>query len=145
MADIVAAEQVVRRVVRLEVGRDGPPDALAEQGFVAVDKAVRFAPLPQLQAGLEGNIPAYHPLAITAGYTVGSLTPGRDKDGEEADAAGTTFGVLEQAGCPAVLAEQCFVTNAEGVAAFAGEEGCRRAAEVYYRAICRYFGTQPMI
>lgn len=65
--------------------------------------------------------------------------------GEEADAAGTTFGVLEQAGCPAVLAEQCFVTNAEDVAAFAGEEGCRRAAEVYYRAICRYFGTQPMI
>ena len=44
------------------------------------------APLPQLQAGLEGNIPAYHPLAITAGYTVGSLTPGRDKDGEKADA-----------------------------------------------------------
>ena len=69
----------------------------------------------------------------------------REQIGEEADAAGTTFGVLEQAGCPAVLAEQCFVTNAEDVAAFAGEEGCRRAAEVYYRAICRYFGTQPMI
>jgi hypothetical protein len=31
------------------VGRDGPPDALAEQGFVAVDKAVRFAALTQLQ------------------------------------------------------------------------------------------------
>ena len=24
------------------------------------------------------------------------------------------------------------------------ESGCRRAAEAYYRAICRYFGTQPL-
>ena len=55
-----------------------------------------------------------------------------------------TFGVLEQAGCPAVLAEQCFVTSAEDLARFGGEEGCRRAAEAYYRAICRYFGTQPL-
>ena len=60
-------------------------------------------------------------------------------------AAGQTFGVLEQAGCAAVLAEQCFVTNAEDVAAFAGGEGCQRAAEAYYRAICRYFSTTPMI
>ena len=52
-----------------------------------------------------------------------------------------TFGVLEQAGCPATLAEQCFVTSAEDLARFGGEEGCRRAAEAYYRAICRYFGT----
>ena len=49
MADVVAAQQVVRGVVRLEVGRDGPPDALAEQGFVAVDKAVGLTLLPQLQ------------------------------------------------------------------------------------------------
>lgn len=55
-----------------------------------------------------------------------------------------TFGVLEQAGCPAVLAEQCFVTSAEDLARLGGEEGCRRAAEAYYRAICRYFGTDPL-
>ncbi|HIV87005.1 MAG TPA: N-acetylmuramoyl-L-alanine amidase [Candidatus Pygmaiobacter gallistercoris] len=59
--------------------------------------------------------------------------------------AGSTFGVLEQADCPAVLAEQCFLTSAEDVAAFAGEEGCARAAEAYYRAICRYFSTTPQL
>lgn len=54
-----------------------------------------------------------------------------------------SFGVLEGAGCPAVLAEQCFVTNAADAEAFGSEAGCRLAAERYYRAICRYFGTQP--
>ena len=56
MADVVAAQQVIRRVVRLEVGRDGPPDALAEQGFVAVQKAVRLATLPQLQSCLAHGV-----------------------------------------------------------------------------------------
>ena len=54
-----------------------------------------------------------------------------------------SFGVLEGAGCPAVLAEQCFVTNAADAEAFGSEAGCHLAAERYYRAICRYFGTQP--
>lgn len=54
-----------------------------------------------------------------------------------------SFGVLEGAGCPAVLAEQCFVTNAADAQAFGSDEGCRLAAQSYYRAICRYFGTQP--
>ena len=49
MADVVAAQQVVRGVVRLEVRHHGAADALAEQGFVAVQKAVRLATLPQLQ------------------------------------------------------------------------------------------------
>ena len=51
MADIVAAEQVVRRVVRLEVGHQRPLDALVEKSFVAVDKTVRFALRPQVQDG----------------------------------------------------------------------------------------------
>ena len=56
MADVVAAQQVIRRIVRLEVGRDGPPDALAEQGFVAVDKAVGLTLLPQLQDSLAHGV-----------------------------------------------------------------------------------------
>ena len=40
--------------------------------------------------------------------------------------------------CPAVLAEQCFITNASDVESFGTEEGCKRAAEAYYRAICGY-------
>lgn len=55
-----------------------------------------------------------------------------------------SFTILEAADCPAVLAEQCFVTSAEDVARFGDEEGCRRAARIYYEAICGYFGTQPM-
>lgn len=56
-----------------------------------------------------------------------------------------TFGILEKADCPAVLAEQCFVTNADDVAAFGGEEGCKAAARCYYYAICAYFDTQPLV
>ena len=58
MADVVAAQQVIRRIVRLEVGRDGPPDALAEQRLVAVDKAVGLTLLPQLQDHIRDHIHA---------------------------------------------------------------------------------------
>ena len=56
MADVIAAQQIIRRIVRLEVGRDGPPDALAEQGFVAVQKAVGLTLLPQLQDSLAHGV-----------------------------------------------------------------------------------------
>lgn len=49
-----------------------------------------------------------------------------------------TFGMLKHMECPAVLAEQCFVTNAADVESFGTEEGCKKAAAAYYRAICRY-------
>lgn len=49
-----------------------------------------------------------------------------------------TFGILKNMSCPAVLAEQCFLTNASDVEQFGTEEGCKRAAQAYYRAICSY-------
>lgn len=55
-----------------------------------------------------------------------------------------SFTLLEDVNCPAVLAEQCFVTSAEDVAQFGSEEGCRKTARVYYEAICHYFGTEPL-
>jgi len=55
-----------------------------------------------------------------------------------------SFTLLEDVDCPAVLAEQCFVTNAEDVKRFGGEEGCNAVARVYYEAICAYFGTEPL-
>lgn len=55
-----------------------------------------------------------------------------------------TFTLLEKADCPAVLAEQCFVTSAENVDRFGDEDGCQLTARVYYQAICSYFGTQPI-
>ena len=54
-----------------------------------------------------------------------------------------SFTLLEDVNCPAVLAEQCFVTSEEDVAQFGSEEGCKKAARIYYEAICEYFGTQP--
>ena len=48
MADVVAAQQVIRGVVRLEVRHHGAADAFGEQCLVAVQKSVRFAALPQL-------------------------------------------------------------------------------------------------
>lgn len=55
-----------------------------------------------------------------------------------------SFGIVDSPDCPAVLVEQCFVTNEMDVAAFGTEEGCQRAAESYYKAICRYFETEPV-
>lgn len=55
----------------------------------------------------------------------------------------TTFTILERSRCPAVLAEQCFVTSAADVDAFGDDDGCARAAECYYLAICDYFGVTP--
>lgn len=49
-----------------------------------------------------------------------------------------TFGMLKNMDCPAVLVEQCFITNAGDVEAFGTEDGCKKAAAAYYRAICRY-------
>ena len=50
----------------------------------------------------------------------------------------STFGMLENMECPAVLVEQCFITNAQDVDAFGDEDGCKKAAQAYYAAICRY-------
>ena len=55
-----------------------------------------------------------------------------------------TFTLLEESNCPAVLAEQCFVTSAADVDRFGDQDGCALTAQVYYQAICSYFGTQPM-
>ena len=54
-----------------------------------------------------------------------------------------SFGIVERPDCPAVLVEQCFLTNDDDVAQWTGEAGCARAARIYYEAICAYFGTQP--
>ncbi|MEG1447014.1 MAG: N-acetylmuramoyl-L-alanine amidase, partial [Ruthenibacterium sp.] len=55
-----------------------------------------------------------------------------------------TFGVIEKVNCPAVLIEQAFVTNANDVQMWCGENGSANAARIYYEAICTYFGTPPI-
>lgn len=58
--------------------------------------------------------------------------------GDEAVTGMPTFSILENAGCPAVLAEQCFVTSAADVDLFGDEDGVRLAAQCYYNAICAW-------
>ena len=53
-----------------------------------------------------------------------------------------SFGIVDHAGCPSVLVEQCFVTNSEDAALLGGEEGCKLAAEAYYQAICEYYAAK---
>ena len=50
-----------------------------------------------------------------------------------------SFGILEKTNCPRLLVEQCFISNYEDVHNWASTEGCKRAAELYYRAIKQYF------
>ena len=52
-----------------------------------------------------------------------------------------SFGVLEKSACPAVLVEQCFITNRNDVAQWASEKGCLKAAGIYYSAIKQYFSA----
>lgn len=54
-----------------------------------------------------------------------------------------TFTVLSSCGCPAVLCEEGFISNAGDMALLAGDDGCRQAAERYYQCICAYFGLEP--
>lgn len=50
-----------------------------------------------------------------------------------------TFTVLEESGCPALLCEQCFVTNAEDAEVFGSESGAWLVARCYFNAVQAYF------
>ncbi|MEG2286865.1 MAG: N-acetylmuramoyl-L-alanine amidase [Ruthenibacterium sp.] len=66
---------------------------------------------------------------------------------EESDTTVQTaesFAMVDKVDCPALLLEQCFLTNADDVVAWGFEDGCARAARIYYESICAYFGTQPL-
>lgn len=56
----------------------------------------------------------------------------------------SSFAMVDYPKCPAVLIEQCFLTNQSDVSLLGTEEGCRTAALSYYRAVCDYFETQPL-
>lgn len=56
-----------------------------------------------------------------------------------------TLAVLTGKGIPAILVEQCFVTNSKDIDLLGDEDGCERAAIAYYHAICSYFGTDPIV
>ena len=64
---------------------------------------------------------------------------------DETVSSNPTFGVLEYAACPAVLSEQCFITNSADVDLLGDADGCETAAGLYYNAICAWFGLEPAV
>ena len=51
-----------------------------------------------------------------------------------------TWTIMEKTLIPAVVTEQIYVSNEADVSAWANEEGYRKTAELYYNALCRYYG-----
>ena len=51
-----------------------------------------------------------------------------------------TWTIMEKTLVPAVVTEQIYVSNEADVSAWANEEGYKKTAELYYRALCRYYG-----
>ncbi len=100
----------------------------------------------------DGFAAAGHTLRGNAGvryiYYVGDDAHGYEKqiieESDDTVREEQSFGILEKTNCPAVLAEQCFVTSETDVANWGGEAGCRRAARIYYEAICAFFGAEPL-
>lgn len=57
---------------------------------------------------------------------------------------GETLGVLKSEQFPSVLVEQGYVTSQSDVENWMSDEGCQKAAEIYYEAIIRYFEEQEL-
>ncbi len=52
-----------------------------------------------------------------------------------------SFGIVDKVDCPSVLVEQCFISSWDDVNNWADEDGSKKAAEIYYKAICDYFSV----
>ncbi len=50
-----------------------------------------------------------------------------------------SFGIVDKVNCPSILVEQCFISNYSDVENWTGEEGAKKSAEIYYKAICDYY------
>lgn len=155
-ADRAATANGARASLLLSVHGNSDPYSEKSYGFECYaqppgrtyhDASIRFAHIICGKIGTAGQR-----LRGNAGvryiYYVGDDAHGYQKEViEESDStvrAEQTFGLLEKTDCPAVLAEQCFVTSPSDVNSWGDDDGCRLAARLYYEAICDYFGTEPL-
>lgn len=60
------------------------------------------------------------------------------------DYGGTTYGVINTDEYPGILIEQGYVTSQSDVDEWMSEEGMQAAAQIYYEALCSYFGTETV-
>lgn len=68
-----------------------------------------------------------------------------EQEEADTDLGGTTYGVIKSDEYPAVLIEQGYVNNAQDVANWMSDDGTQAAAEIYYQALCEYFGVTENI
>lgn len=119
-----------------------PPGRVHHESALSFAQAIasQFGEAGQRLRGENGVRYIYYQGSEETGYEKQVVEISDDSVHEE-----ETFGLLEKASCPAVLAEQCFVTSPSDVSAWGSEAGCQAAAECYYRAICAFFGTTPIV
>ncbi len=60
------------------------------------------------------------------------------------DYGGETYGVIKSDEYPGILVEQGYVNSQTDVDNWMSEEGMQKAAQIYYEALCDYFGTEPV-
>ncbi len=61
------------------------------------------------------------------------------------DYGGETYGVIKSDEYPGILVEQGYVTSQTDVENWMSEAGMQKAAQIYYAALCDYFGTEPLV
>lgn len=108
------------------------------------DESIRFATIIAENMGHAG-----HRLRGENGvrflYYVESAEKGTTLDIREFSYANTSrtepsIAMVENPECPSVLVEQCFVNNLDDYEQWGSEQGAQKSAEIYYKAICEYFG-----
>ena len=81
-------------------------------------------------------------LNSSGSYDTYVLTPEEEEiydfTGEE------TLGIIEHEDFPALLIEQGYVTSITDVTNWLTGDGCEAAAQIYYNAICQYFGVAEL-
>ena len=63
---------------------------------------------------------------------------------DETDYGLETWTLMEKTLVPTVVTEQIYVSNETDVSAWANEEGYKKAGELYYQALCEYYGLKPL-
>lgn len=62
----------------------------------------------------------------------------RESNYKNTERTEASMAMVENPDCPAVLVEQCFVNNAADYNSWGSEAGAKKAAKVYFEAICEY-------
>jgi N-acetylmuramoyl-L-alanine amidase len=121
----------------------------APPGRVHHAQSMRFAEVMARRAGEagahvmgEGGVFYAYYVKNAGGYYTKEILDSAGADTEK-PRSDESFGVLDYAGCPAVLVELWHISSPVDMAAFNNETGKAQMARAVYLAICEYFALQP--